>query len=68
MIRPSAIIRAERPDGTRLFACVDPRARFCLGQVADVKLGALLSPFVSAAGAEAALIAAGAVMPEGGAK
>lgn len=60
--RNSPYIKAIHPQRGTLWAAVDPHARNLEGRVEDLRFGAYLAPFKSAADAEAALPAAGAVL------
>ncbi|QIK77976.1 hypothetical protein G7077_02660 [Sphingomonas piscis] len=55
----SPYITATHPQRGTLWAAVDPDARNLEGRVEDLRFGAYLAPFKSAADAEAALRAAG---------
>ena len=63
----STIISGEHDTLGRLFAAVDPAARYVQPKVSELRFAALLTPFKSVAEAEAALVEAGASLP-GGAK
>lgn len=56
------------PDGTSLFAAVDPEARLTGSRVEVTRFGAYLAPFQSVEAAQAALGAAGATLDNGEAK
>lgn len=58
------IIEAEGPEG-RLFACVDPSARYCAGMVCRARFAANLAPYTDESAALAAIEAAGGKL-EGG--
>lgn len=62
----SLTISGALPDGSTLYAAVDPTARYCKPLPCKIKLAALLAPFTSLRAARAALEAAGAVLPQGG--
>ncbi len=64
----SHIIEAAHPQLGPLYAAVDPAATYVQGQVAELRFASLLAPFKTAEDAEAALIAAGANLQQGGAK
>lgn len=52
------LLTAEHPTRGRLFAAVDPAARFVVPQVAETRFAARLNPFTDEADARAALDAA----------
>lgn len=56
----STILEAIGPDGAKLFACVDPAARYVTPAVASSRFSASLNPFPDEATAQVALRAAGA--------
>jgi hypothetical protein len=60
MAERTNIIRGWHPEKGNLFASVDPRCRFCTGEVAEMQFAALLRPFTSEEAAVAALKEAGA--------
>lgn len=62
------IIKAEHPTLSMLYAAYDQNARYVTAKVQDLRFTALLTPYRDRAEAEAALIEAGAIVPEGGAK
>lgn len=56
------MLQGERADGSLVFAAVDASARYCSASVADMRFGALLTPFPTEEAAERALSAAGATI------
>jgi hypothetical protein len=58
------VLSGEHPERGRLHAAVDSGAAYVQGSVCELKFASLLSPYKSIADAEAALVAAGAVLPE----
>lgn len=59
----TSIITGEHPALGTLHAAVDPAAAYVQGKVSELRFACLLSPFKTEADAEAALVAAGAVLP-----
>lgn len=68
MIKPPVprIVSGDLPDGAKLYAAVDPSARYCQPLPCAMRFAALLAPFPSVEAASAALGAAGAVSINGG--
>lgn len=60
------VIEGKRPDGSKLFASIDPAARYVTSRVAEIRFAALLTPFPALAEAQAALLDAGAEPLDGG--
>ena len=60
----TSIITGEHPTLGTLHAAVDPAAAYVEGKVSELRFACLLSPYRTVADAEAALVAAGAVLPE----
>jgi hypothetical protein len=60
MAKRSKIISGEHPMLGTLYAAVDPEARYVQPKVSELRFAAMLTPYRSAAEAEAALIEAGA--------
>lgn len=58
----SLTIAGALPDGSTLYAAVDPNARYCKPLPCKIKLAALLAPFASVGAARDALEAAGAAL------
>lgn len=59
----NAILEGEHPALGKLFAAVDPHARYVQPKVSELRFAAMLMPFKSEAEATAALEAAGASIP-----
>lgn len=57
-----ALLIAEHPERGRLFAAVDPSVHHIEAGIRDSRFGARLAPFRTREEAEAALVAAGAVL------
>lgn len=68
MASGSPIISGEHPSLGKLYAAVDPSARYISPKVQELRFAALLTPFKTEADAVSALIEAGALVPGGGAK
>lgn len=64
----SFIIAADHQDHGLLYAAVDPAAHHVTGKPSVVRFAALLAPFATREDAEAALIAEGGTLREGGAR
>lgn len=62
------VLEAPHPEKGRVYAAVDPAARYVSPRVCEFRFSALLSPYTSEEEARAALAEAGADMSKGGAK
>lgn len=56
------LLEGDVPGGVKLFAAIDPAARFVAPEVCQTRFAATLHPFTSEAEARAALKRAGAVL------
>lgn len=68
MAKASSIIVGQHPRLGAMFAAVDPSATYVQSRVQDMRFASLLTPFKDEAAAEAALVEAGAVIVQEGAK
>ena len=59
MAKPDKFVTATHPELGTMWACVEPTAVYPVGQVAERRFAAFLTPFRSRADAVAALRAAG---------
>lgn len=62
------IITGAHPTLGTLYAAVDPEVTYLQSRVAELRFASLITPFKSIAEAKAALIEAGANVPNGGAE
>lgn len=68
MANPRNIIVGEHPTKGRMFAVVDPTARYVTAAVSATRMGAFLAPFSNSDAALTALAEAGCIVEEGGRK
>lgn len=68
MTKPTkaCVVSGDVPGAGKLYAAVDPSARYVTPLPCAIRFAALLAPFPSIDAATAALEAAGAVLAEGG--
>ena len=68
MADPRKIIIGDHPSKGRMFAVVDPTARYVTPAVSSTRMGAWLAPYANTDAALTALAEAGCAVAEGGRK
>lgn len=64
----TCVVSGDVPGAGKLYAAVDPSARYVTPLPCAMRFAALLAPFPSVEAAQAALAAAGAMLAEGGSR